>query len=170
MDFNFVDPTEEEDTLDLSDLFGEEEEPEDEIEVAGYDISFEDDVPEALELTDPKVRKRARRAKRKKRKPKPSMYVGSKKPYVHGLCKEGTNEKLETLPAHHEVCKLYEEWNARAGIPCACEECDHPQTVEELTNGKDARKSSRRPSRQRVRSELKPLSRSDDEEFVLVID
>lgn len=172
MDFNFVDETPEDDedeTLDLSDLYDEEED--EVVEIAGMDFSFADEVPDAMSITDPEVRRRARKSRKKKASNSSDKRVGFNAPYVHGLCKQGIAQDARTkLPAHHSVCQNFEEWNVRAGIPCACTECNHPQTLEELTHGKDARKTARKSRGQRVRSKPKSLSRSSDEEFVLVID
>jgi hypothetical protein len=188
MDFNFVDetPEDDEETLDLSDLYEDEEwcnshnlilpcvlchQENSGVRIAGMDISFEEEVPEALSITDPEVLRRARKGRKRKASKQYNKRIGFNRPYVHGLCKQGVSQDAVTkLPAHHSVCQMYEEWNVRAGIPCACTECNHPQTLEELTHGKDARKTARKSRGQRVRSEPKSLSRSFDEEFILVID
>ena len=65
MGFNFVIVEIEEDTLDLSDILGDDEE-EEKIEVSSFELAFTEEVPEARTISDPEVRTKAQESRSKR--------------------------------------------------------------------------------------------------------
>ena len=141
MEFTFIDEdtVEDEDTLDLSDIF-EQEDSDD-----NTGLEFEDDIPQAKTLSDPKVKDKAASS----RKAKTVDYETNIKNGVAFYCARHPFNEYEFDRSRPHYSNLCEKDQSRGQITCTCSCHDF---------------------RNYTRPESKYVPGSDDEEILLLSD
>lgn len=143
MTFIFEDDTEEDEELDLSDLFESKEDKAIQTESDG--LQFEEDIPERKSLKDPEVRAKASDSRKR-------TYVSKEERLAQGYsfyCAAQPYNEYEFDRSRPHYSNLCEEDQNRGKISCTC-------PCHEL--------------REYARPESKYIPGSDDEEIILFLD